>query len=254
MYSYLLDLNPEKKKLLINDVVALAKLGDEEAYEILLSKMYPHIVYLSQKIFIKGSDFDDFVQEASIKLINIIDTYDREKSPFIKFAQMAIKNHIITMMNKGLTKKHFLLNNALSLWTDQVRDEYVFINKMIEEEENERIWEEISQPLSDKEKIVAYLKIILGLSYKEMSRWLKIEEKDIGNALYRTTIKLRKKLRYIVERNQKEVLFLPFMIGGRMTLPKIQDYTEFDPDSGSYWEIGMNILESDTQYERGDYR
>jgi RNA polymerase sporulation-specific sigma factor len=213
---------PEEELL---EVVNLAKNGDQIAYEKILSHMHNYLCHLTSKYYIQGSEFQDVYQEGAIKLLNVIDKFDKEKGSFTSFAQASIKKHIITMINRERAKKRWILNNSFSLDnTSKIDDEYINYIDNIDEDDmiagskvsnpidivqkdyEEYIIEKISEVLSDMEKKVFVLRFIKDYSYKEIALELNLfkkrrkngkkvlDQKSVDNAIWRSRPKIKKVL------------------------------------------------------------
>jgi RNA polymerase sporulation-specific sigma factor len=90
--------------------------GDELAFEQIKKKLNGYINSITKKFFISGFTNDDIIQECLIALrFKAIDDYDSKKGPFIKFAKLCIRRHIITELKACKKKKNFALNSAMSL-------------------------------------------------------------------------------------------------------------------------------------------
>jgi len=211
-----------KKDLMIN--VNLAKEGSEQAYEKILRHLYGYISRIPQEFFIQGSQSQDVVQEACIKLLNIIEKYEEEKGSFVSFAQNSIRKHIITMLNKETTKKRSVLNSSVSLndttknqegetidFIDMISNSYCssYVDEpldIIQKDYEEYVLKEISKNLSEMEAKVFYLRFINGYSYKEIAEELGLERrtkkgkkvldwKSVDNSVCRSKPKIKKALK-----------------------------------------------------------
>ena len=215
------------EKLSKNDLmtnVNLAKEGDEGAFEKILKHLYGYICRIPQEFFIQGSQSQDVVQEACIKLLNIIEKYDESKGGFVSFAQNSIRKHIITMINKETTKKRSILNSSVSLndstknqegetidFIDIISNSYLTASideslDMVQKDYEEYVLKEISKNLSEMEAKVFYLRFINGYSYKEIAEELRLYRftkkkrkkvldcKSVDNSVYRSKPKIKKAL------------------------------------------------------------
>jgi len=212
-----------KEELL--DQIKLAKKGDEAAFELVLSHMYNYLMHLATEFFIQGSDNEDVYQEGAIKLINVIDKYDESKGSFMGFAQSSIRKHIITVMNREMAQKRSILNTSYSLddttendegdklsYIDTVSTEDSVIQtnmgdplEIVRKDYEEYLIEEISKNLSDRERKVFVLRVIDGLSYKDVAKHLnlykinkngvrRLNQKSVDNAIWRSRPKIKKTL------------------------------------------------------------
>jgi len=101
---------------LIELVHKVREVDDDLSFNIIHTKMEKYIKSVTSKFFISGFTDDDIKQECLIALrFKAINDYDENKGPFIKFAKLCIRRHIITELKACKKKKNFALNSALSL-------------------------------------------------------------------------------------------------------------------------------------------
>lgn len=105
-------------------LVRRVKEGDDnEAFNQIHSKMEKYIQSVTSKFFISGFTDDDISQECLIALrFKAINDYDENKGPFVKFAKLCIRRHIITELKACKKKRNLALNSAVSLDKDHESD------------------------------------------------------------------------------------------------------------------------------------
>lgn len=87
----------------INELVALAKQGNEKAFESIMKKLEPFIYKNVHSIYVKGYDDDDLKQLCYMALMRAIDKFDLDKnSNFTSYAMISIKN----ALNYLVRRKH----------------------------------------------------------------------------------------------------------------------------------------------------
>ncbi len=192
--------------LLEEEVVALARDGDDKASEYLIKKYKNFVRAKARSYFLIGADREDIIQEGMIGLFKAIRDFRAGKiSSFRAFAELCITRQIITAIKTATRQKHIPLNS------------YVSLNKPIYDEESERtlldvlagkrvldpeeliisreevhsIETKIGEVLSDLEQEVLsdYLE---GKSYQEIAEHLDRHVKSIDNALQRVKRKLER--------------------------------------------------------------
>jgi len=192
--------------LLEEDVVALARDGDDKASEYLIKKYKNFVRAKARSYFLIGADREDIIQEGMIGLFKAIRDFRVGRiSSFRAFAELCITRQIITAIKTATRQKHIPLNS------------YVSLNKPIYDEESERtlldvlagkkvldpeeliisreevhsIETKIGEVLSDLEQEVLsdYLQ---GKSYQEIAEHLDRHVKSIDNALQRVKRKLER--------------------------------------------------------------
>lgn len=97
------------------ELVAAAKKGDTEAFQILWDR-YRHFVRVkASSYFLAGGDTDDLVQEGSIGFFKAIRDYEHDRSTtFRNFAELCITRQIITAIKTASRQKHLPLNTYVS--------------------------------------------------------------------------------------------------------------------------------------------
>ena len=96
-------------------LLALAKQGSPDAYELLVRRYYSFVRLKASSYFLIGGDGDDLVQEGLVGLYKAIRDYrsDRESS-FRNFAELCITRQIITAVKTATRNKHTPLNGYIS--------------------------------------------------------------------------------------------------------------------------------------------
>lgn len=123
--------SPKKKEFYKKQNIELIRLvnkvkadNDENAFNAIKKKLDKYINSIQNKFFISGATNDDILQECLIALrFKSINDYDEQKGPFIKFAKLCIRRHIITELKVCKKKKNHALNSALSLDQDYDNDD-----------------------------------------------------------------------------------------------------------------------------------
>lgn len=190
------------KKMTDEELVKLAKKGDENAENTLLERYKDLAVKISRSYFIIGGELEDIVQEGMIGLYKAIKNFSENKSTFKTFAVTCIKHQIQSAIKKANTKKNAPLSNSVSLqsFSDNSDDEqFLPVNLIMQVSPDERVVEKenyqnlvltIKKALSKKEfEVLRYY--LQGYSYKEIAEILKISGKSIDNSLTRIKSKLK---------------------------------------------------------------
>ncbi len=97
------------------ELVALAKSGDEEATRRILQRYQQFVRIKATQYFLSGGDTDDLVQEGYIGLYKAIRDYEFDRSTsFRSFAELCVSRQIITAIKTASRQKHVPLNNYVS--------------------------------------------------------------------------------------------------------------------------------------------
>lgn len=100
--------------------------NDEDAFQEIVKHLHSFLQHLSLKkfFFVPGQSSDDIYQEGLYALsTKAIPDYDHEKGPFIGFAKLCIRRHIITVLKSANNKKNTPLNQSVSLDATVCNDE-----------------------------------------------------------------------------------------------------------------------------------
>ncbi|WP_346889036.1 RNA polymerase sporulation sigma factor SigH [Clostridium sp. UBA1056] len=188
------------------ELVAMAKSGDDRALEYILCKYQNFVKAKAKSYFLIGADKEDIYQEGMIGLFKAIrDFKDDKLASFKVFAELCITRQIITAVKTATRQKHIPLNTYVSLNKpiyDEESDRTLLDilsgikvsdpeELIIDREEMERIESKIEEVLSglEMEVLNSYLD---GKSYQEIATDLDRQAKSIDNALQRVKRKLEK--------------------------------------------------------------
>lgn len=188
------------------EVAALAKTGNEEAYNHIMIR-YRNFVYAKLRpYYLAGADRDDLFQEGMIGLYKAVRDFNPKKSSFRAFAGVCVRRQILTAVKSALRHKHAPLNSYVSLDQKQEHEssgEELFSKSadrpqnpesiLIERENLNGIEETINRTLSKLElQVLAYY--LEGLSYQQIAEKIGKTPKAADNAIQR----IRKKVENIL--------------------------------------------------------
>lgn len=176
------------------ELIELAKLGEDKYLEILLERYKPLVLSLANRYFIRGQDRDDVIQEAMIALFKSIQAFDVEKqTSFAAFVKTTTQNHLIDSIRKSEAKNNRVLNDAVSIENMKffIEDEQTEDFGIHEEELQDLLSNEsFKSNFSDLEWQVLNLRLF-KLSYNDIAKKLDVKEKVVDNALQRIKQKLK---------------------------------------------------------------
>ncbi len=194
------------KNLTDEELIDLAKNGDELALDFLLDRYKLLASKIARSYFLIGAEYEDLLQEAMIGLYKAYMSYDKtNKASFSTFATTCITRNVQTAVKTANRKKNQILNSSISLTNqgglrkqgDEDEDITLIIpstsltpdEKLIESETLKSIKEKIKQCLSkfELDVLVLYLQ---GYSYTQIAQKLNLTNKSIDNALSRIRHKL----------------------------------------------------------------
>ena len=192
------------------DLVALARDGDDAALCSLLTKYRAFARVKARSYFLVGADREDIVQEGMIGLYKAIRDFNPDmQSSFRAFAELCVTRQIITAIKTATRQKHGPLNNYVSFQRPVLADDdgertlgdvipTVAITDpadlVISAERIRALQEHFDDVLSELETEVLRL-YVEGKSYHEIAERLQRHVKSIDNALQRIKRKLEGHLR-----------------------------------------------------------
>ena len=87
-------------------LIALCRIGDDEAYSVLIARYLFTVRKRASVYENSGIDFEDLVQEGFIGLLNAVKYYENNfDTSFSTFAYLCIDRNILSAVRKSLTKK-----------------------------------------------------------------------------------------------------------------------------------------------------
>ncbi len=193
------------------EIVKLAKSGEEAALDYIINKYKDTVNMKVGKYFMIGAEREDIVQEGLIGLYKAVKNFDteNENSSFKTFANICIERQLITAIKTSNRQKHMPLNSYLSLnmsaYEDDETDTVIDVldsnttedplDTITKKEYYFAVEEAIDKSLSDFEKKVLN-RFAQGESYVQIAEKLNTPVKSVDNAIQR----IRKKaIRNIAE-------------------------------------------------------
>ena len=163
-----------------------------------LAELYIQFLPLvkSRAAFYAGdpSEYEDFVQEASIGFLDAVRSFDAGRSKFPAFAKICIDRKLIGCLRhasrKGSVPQSAFVNSD-EFDNDYIKDASPDPAKLvIDEDKYLRLLECIEKSLSDFEYGVFRL-YVSGFSYDEISHRMNVSRKSVDNAVQRARSKLK---------------------------------------------------------------
>jgi RNA polymerase sporulation-specific sigma factor len=188
------------------DLVALARDGDEAALSELLDRFRPQVRSKARSYYLVGGDRHDVVQEGMIGLYKAIRDYDRSRHPsFRHFADLCVTRQVISAVKAATRHKHSPLNAYVSLNTPiggdhDEEDHSTYIDRLVDDtgdplqqvtsaSEMAALRAFCAKVLSDLETEVL-VRYVAGETYAEIADALGRHTKAIDNAVQRIKRKL----------------------------------------------------------------
>ena len=177
------------------EIVLLAKRGDEKALSEVFER-YKLVVRIKAKSnYIAGGDPDDTIQEGMIGLFQAVRDYDEGKgASFNTFAQLCIDRQIITAIKKAASKKNSPLNTSVPIQEAEDQDSTEHAespeNILVDRENAETMEIQLRDSLSSFENRVFDI-LLKDRNYAEIAEILGVDKKSVDNAIQRIKRKMK---------------------------------------------------------------
>lgn len=193
-----------------NALQEFAAEGDRLAEEALVERYMRLVRVCARPLFLAGGDSEDLIQEGMFGLLSAIRQYNPEHNAAFKtFAELCIKNRLLTAVKSASSAKHIPLNAGVSLDTllsDESQTPLLAYAQMFQYSPEEQILARENKEYTEEfylsflEKLSKFEKSVLqnylsGYSYKEIAKMTGKDEKAIDNAIQR----IRRKLAQILK-------------------------------------------------------
>ncbi len=191
-------------------LIRRAQSGDNEAFDILISRYKPLARNRASSMYIAGSDHEDVVQEGMIGLFKAIRDYRPDRgASFRTFAAQCVAAQITDAVRASLREKHRPLNDSLSLHSLPERDGEDAVSlldqyadpaavdperSLISRESAQDIEAFIEKELSALERSAIRL-LLARRSYREAAAFLGRDAKSVDNAIRRARSKFARRFR-----------------------------------------------------------
>jgi len=175
--------------------------GSRRAEEILVTRYHRLVRACARPYFLAGGDSEDLIQEGMVGLIYAVREYDAEKNAsFRTFAEVCIRNKLISVLRAANCDKHTPLNQSIPLdipffehdSNSQIASELVTSSpeeQVINREYAEHILSGVRRQLSEFEaKILGYY--LDGYSCQEIAEFVGRSLKSVDNAVQRVRRKV----------------------------------------------------------------
>ncbi|MBQ6830537.1 MAG: sigma-70 family RNA polymerase sigma factor [Clostridia bacterium] len=171
-------------------LVLLAREGDEEAFVFLVTRCMPMLQRLAGEYRSSQFDCDDLVQEGLLALLSAVRSYRSEKAvAFRTYAYTCVRNRMISSLRQSGTMANDLLVKEDEPYVPAENDQSDPAVMLLRREALEDLRQKLRSLLTPLEYRVLML-YVGAFSYQEIAARLRISVKAVDNALQR----LRRKL------------------------------------------------------------
>ncbi len=171
-------------------LVSAAQAGDQQAFELLVSR-YNSVLNLYARTYSSNqSDIDDFVQEGLCGLLKAVRTYDGRSSAFSTYASVCIKNGVISAARKYGRQQDRLVSYEESVTESDVPTQHSPETIIIDKESTAFLYRSIQSVLSKYEAVVFEM-YLSEMPYATMAELLGKPVKSVENAVRRIRTKIK---------------------------------------------------------------
>ena len=173
------------------ELIAEAKSGDEQAFELLAQSYKRVLEYHIKRIDANPSNYDDLFQEGLIGLLKAVRSYDGTSSAFATYASLCVRNSIISGVRKYANQTTHTVPISEPCLEEETTPsaEEVLLDRV----RVGQLYDKVYEALSPYEKIVFDM-YLSDIPYESMAFVIGKNVKSISNAVFR----IRNKLRQIV--------------------------------------------------------
>lgn len=177
----------------MDELILLAKNGDEAATERLVSDYKGLIRSLANKFYLVGGDKDDLLQEGMLGFIYAVKKYDEDKGAFPAFAELCVLRQILGAVKRSNGANQRPLGervdlDALSHVADGANNP---LETVLQREFFDDVVNAVNTRLTQTERRVITL-FAEGYSYDDIADKLGKSHKSVDGALQRARKKLLK--------------------------------------------------------------
>lgn len=161
-----------------------------DKFEELIYELSPVLYVFSKKYHIKDMTWEDIKQELLLSVYNSLPKYDSDKSKYITFITTVFSNKMKKLLSSAFQLKNAIENFNEKLYENMPAKTVGVLKKLILSEDILKRLQQIQNRCSKLEFSVLYC-LLLGMSYKQIAKHLKIKIKSVDNAVQRAFTKLQ---------------------------------------------------------------
>ena len=175
----------------MDEIIKLAKEGNQSAIEQLVSSYKGLIRSLANRFYLVGGDKDDLLQEGMLGLFYAITYYEEDKGSFPSFVQLCVLRQILDAVKHDNGVGQMPLSNyvELSVATKLLDEASGPLDSLLKKEYAEKVTRVIDEKLTPFEKQVL-LYFADGYSYDDIAARTNKSYKAVDGALQRARRKL----------------------------------------------------------------
>ena len=169
-------------------LIASAKNGDEQAFEILAATYKRVLDFHIRQIDQDPSNYDDLFQEGLIGLLKAVRNYDGKSSAFSTFASLCVRNSIISGVRKHASQTSKTVSLPEIIEDDRITPSAEDVH--LDSERVKILFDLVYKALSPFEKIVFEL-YLADMPYESIAFATGKSVRSIQNAVFRIRTKLK---------------------------------------------------------------
>ena len=195
------------------ELVALARSGQWDAFETLVSRFESRVFGLTRRILQQREDAEDATQQTFLSVMENLDRF-RGEAAFATWVLRIATNHALKILRKRQRRRTVPLDlhggpNAgdgelphpafIAQWSDDPAD-------LAQRAEVQQLLKEALAELNDKYRLVFMLRDVQGFSTRETAEMLEITESNVKVRLLRARLQLRERLTRVLGDESTQVV------------------------------------------------
>lgn len=174
----------------LENLIALAKQGDQNAIEQIVNQYKGLIRSLANKFYLVGGNKEDLLQEGMLGLFYAINGYDQTKGAFPAFAKLCVTRQILDAVQRDGAEKNRPLANYVEIeLMEDVEDQSSPLQNLLSKEYAQKVATVIKEHLTQTERKVLQL-FASGYTYEDIMKCTNKSYKAVDGALQRARKKL----------------------------------------------------------------
>ncbi len=170
----------------VDERIALAKAGDREAIESLISAHYSSVYRICVRMMGGREDAQDATQEAFIRMVRFLPKYDSNR-PFIPWLYSISMNAFRDQLRKR--KRH--RTEPIEYVADTQLVALSSVEHQVSINEDLAVLQAGLRTLSEKERAVIVLRDIEGMSTRDVAQTMGTKEETVRSQISRARVKLK---------------------------------------------------------------
>lgn len=190
-------LNPPQRSNIDNELVQQVRLGDKQAFDVLVQKYQFKILKLVNRYVNDPSEAMDVAQESFIKAYRALDKFRGESAFYTWLYRIAIntaKNHIVSQNRRIIETDVEVVDMEQTLIKSNLKD-YSAPEKILLDVEIENAVNEVIQHLPKELRTAITLRELEGMSYEEIAGIMSCPVGTVRSRIFRAREAIERRIK-----------------------------------------------------------